>query len=143
MKIRNLKNLPVFDRDSAQVIGRVEKVVVGDDFRLAYLVIEIAEGDPGMVVRQDLEIGGESVTINSTASIKSYVAGEELSIYQKKIGDTVFDREGKELGVVSDFILSRDSMKVWGVMACRLGKWVMSSIIAGTVFWSLILTKVG
>ena len=68
-----------------------------------------------MVVRRDLEIGEETVTINSSASIKSYVAGEELSIYQKKIGDTVFDREGKELGAVSDFILSRDSMKVWGV----------------------------
>jgi len=115
MKIRNLKNLPVFDRDSAQVIGRVEKAVVGDDFRLAYLVIERAEGGPGMVVRQDLEIGEQAVTINTTASIKSYVAGEESSIYQKKIGDTVFDQEGKELGAVSDFILSRDSMKVWGV----------------------------
>ncbi|HBQ25127.1 MAG TPA: hypothetical protein DD791_01915 [Syntrophomonas sp.] len=117
MKIRNLKNLPVFDRDSAQVIGRVEKAVVGDDFRLAYLVIEMTKGDggPGMVVRQDIEIGEESVTINSPASIKSYAAGEELSVYQKKIGDTVFDREGKELGAISDFILSRDSMKVWGV----------------------------
>lgn len=115
MKVRNFKNLPVFDRESAQVIGRVEKAVVGDDFRLAYLVIEMTNDSPGMVVRQDLEIGEESVTINSRARIKSYIAGEELSIYQKKIGDTVFDQEGKELGVVSDFILSRESMKVWGV----------------------------
>lgn len=115
MKIRNIKNLPVFERDSAQIIGRVEKAVVGDDFRLAYLVIEMSEGGPGMILRKDLDLGKASVTINSRQSIKSYLAGEELSIYQKKIGDTVFDQEGKELGTVSDFIISRDKMKVWGV----------------------------
>lgn len=107
--------MPVFDRESARVIGRVEKAVVGDDFRLAYLVIERAEGDPGMVLRQDLDIGEESVTINSLNSIKSYVAGEELSIYQKKLGDAVFDWEGKELGIISDFVLSLDNMKVRGL----------------------------
>jgi uncharacterized protein YrrD len=115
MKIRNIKNLPVFDRESAQVIGRVEKAVVGDDYRLAYLVIAMTEGEPGMVLRKDMDIGEASITINSRQSIKSYVAGEELSIYQKKIGDTVFDQGGKELGTVSDFILSRDNMKIWGV----------------------------
>jgi len=115
MKIRNIINLPVFDRESARVIGRVEKVVVGDDYRLAYLVIEISGSDPGMVLVQDIDIGEASITIRNRKSIKSYVAGEELSVYQKKVGDTVFDQEGKELGVVSDFILSRDNIKVWGV----------------------------
>ncbi|MGS0763969.1 PRC-barrel domain-containing protein [Syntrophomonas curvata] len=115
MKIRNIKNLPVFDRESAKVIGRVEKAVVGDDYRLAYLIIEMTEGEPGMVLRKDMDIGEASVTINSRQSIKSYVAGEELSIYQKKLGDTVFDQGGRELGTVSDFIFSRDNMKVWGV----------------------------
>lgn len=116
MKIRNLKNLPVFDRESAQVIGRVEKAVVGDDYRLAYLIIVMgAGGELGMVLCKDMDIGEASVTIDGRQSIKSYVAGEELSIYQKKLGDTVFDQGGRELGTVSDFIFSQDNMKVWGV----------------------------
>ena|GEM_PF-334714 len=115
MKVRNLKNLPLFDRESTQVIGRVERAVIGDDYKLAYLVIEMPDGSPGMVLPADIEIGEQSVTINSRSSIKSYIAGEELSVYQKKIGDTVFDPEGKELGIVSDFILSRDNMKIRGV----------------------------
>ncbi|MGI5911926.1 MAG: PRC-barrel domain-containing protein [Syntrophomonadaceae bacterium] len=115
MKLRNIKNLPVFDRESSRVIGKVEKVVIGDDFKLAYLVIEMSDGSPGMILSKDLEIGENSVTIISPASIKSYEAGEELSVYQKKIGDTVFTPEGKELGTVSDMILSRNSMEVWGI----------------------------
>ncbi len=49
------------------------------------------------------------------ASMKSYAHGEELSIYDKKLGDLVFDKQGKELGVVSDFIIKREQKKVWGV----------------------------
>jgi uncharacterized protein YrrD len=128
MKIRNIINLPVFDRESAKVIGRVEKVVVGDDYRLAYLVIEIPGSDPAMVLVQDIDIGEASVTIRNRQSIKSYIAGEELSVYQKKVGDTVFDQEGKELGVVSDFILSRDSTKVWGV---EISSGAIKDILAG------------
>ncbi|MEN6351428.1 MAG: PRC-barrel domain-containing protein [Syntrophomonas sp.] len=115
MKLRNIKNLPVFDRTRAEVIGRVERAVIGDDCRLAYLVIDVLGRGPCMIRQDDLVLEAESVIIEGLDGIKSYVHGEELSISDKKIGDLVFDQQGREVGVVSDFILRPDKKEVWGL----------------------------
>ncbi|MDD3024894.1 MAG: PRC-barrel domain-containing protein [Syntrophomonadaceae bacterium] len=115
MKLRNVKDLPVFDRKRAEVIARVERAVIGDDCELAYLVINVPNRGTCMILKDDLKIEAESVVIDGLEGIKSYAHGEESSVYEKKIGDTVFDYQGKELGVVSDFILSSDNKGVWGL----------------------------
>ncbi|MEA4924023.1 MAG: PRC-barrel domain-containing protein [Syntrophomonadaceae bacterium] len=115
MKIRNLENLPVILESSAQEIGKVVKAVIDDDFSLAYLVIDLKEGGPGIIFSRDFWIGKHAVMVSHPDSIKSYAHGEESSIYEKKIGDTLLDKEGRELGVLSDFVINPDSKEVWGV----------------------------
>jgi uncharacterized protein YrrD len=56
-----------------------------------------------------------SVIVNNLDSIKSYAHGEELSIYDQKLGDKIFDSEGQELGILSDFIIANDNKTVCGV----------------------------
>ncbi len=115
MKLRNMKNMPVFDCQRAEVVGRVERAVIGDDCQLAYVVINVPERGVCMILNDDLKVEDESVVIEGWEGIKSYAYGEESSIYEKKLGDTVFDCQGKELGVVSDFILSPGNKEVWGL----------------------------
>lgn len=115
MRLRDLQNLPLFDRSRAEIIGKVQKGVVGDDFLLSYLVVELENGKLGMIKRPDFELARDTVVIEYPGSIKSYAHGEELSIYHKKVGDCVFGQEGKELGILSDFIVSPDSKRVRAV----------------------------
>lgn len=115
IKMRRLKNLPVFDVSNASIAGRVVRAVVGDDFKLAYIVIEKLEGGRGVLKKNDFILGPDALRIKNRRSIKSYIAGEELSMNRRKLGDTVFDSSGKELGVISDFILAADSSDVQGI----------------------------
>ena len=39
MKLRSLENMPVLLENTATTVGLVRKGVIGDDFRLAYLVV--------------------------------------------------------------------------------------------------------
>lgn len=115
MKLRDMENMPLFDRERAKVIGKVIRGVVGDDFVLAYLVVELNDGQTGMIERGDFEMGQGAVIVSRLDMIKSYAHGEELSIYQLKVGDAVFDQAGRELGVLSDFIISPNHKLVEGV----------------------------
>ena len=108
MRVRNLKNLPVFCNATAQVIGRVERGVIGDDFTLAYVIVELAEGEMKLISPRDIKLSDEALVIESVDGMKSYLYGEELSIYSKKIGDRIYDLQGQELGIVSDFVITGD-----------------------------------
>lgn len=115
VKVKDICGLPVFYKKQAKILGWVEKVVIGDDYELAYIVMKTEEKKDYMVRKGEFILTKEAVVIDDLKSIKSYVCGEELSIYEKKMGDKVFDEEGKELGVVSDFIISTENGRVWGV----------------------------
>jgi len=115
MKVRNMQNLPVLLADTAEKVGRVERAVIGDDYSIFYLVVHGPSGKPYLIFHDDFEIAENAVLIHDVKCMKSYAHGEELSVYEKKLGDAVFDRQGRELGVVSDFILKREQKKVWGV----------------------------
>jgi uncharacterized protein YrrD len=126
--VRSITNLPILLEGTAELLGLVEKVVIGDDFKVAYLVINTYRSGPGIIFRDDFMLGEDSVLIWDIKSIKSYAHGEESSIYEKKIGDTVFDREGKELGVISDFVINCNDKKVRGV---ELSSGVIKDILDG------------
>lgn len=115
MKTRRIKNLPVFYENSAEIIGRVEKTVIGDDYKISYLVICSDDGARKLVLREDFILTPSSVIVHDLNSIKSYAHGEELSIYEQKLGDKIFDSSGQELGILSDFIISNDNKTVCGV----------------------------
>lgn len=115
MKLRNLNKMPVFLAENARVIGTVQKAVIGDDFKLSYVVVQLTDGPTGMIDSKDLSLGPETIVIESEKCIKSYRHGEEYSIYDKKMGDIVFDGQGRELGKVSDFVISPENKKVQGI----------------------------
>lgn len=108
VRIRDMKNLPLFYEPDAEVIGQVERGVIGDDLRLAYIVVKANQGEWLMINGKDLILTDESVIIHDKNSMKSYQHGEELSVYQKKLGDRIYDHDGREIGVVSDFIIHPD-----------------------------------
>jgi len=118
LKMRNVNQMPVFLEQTAEVIGTVQKVVINDDFKLSYVVIERSDSPPGMILNDDLSLGEETIIIKDLDCIKSYQHGEELSIYDQKLGDVVFDKEGRELGEVSDFIISPRDKTVQGIEVC-------------------------
>jgi hypothetical protein len=74
VKLRNLKNIPVFSQGKAELIGQVDKAVIGDDFTLAYIVVNTEKG-AAMIKAEDLTIGEEAIIINSPDKIKSYAYG--------------------------------------------------------------------
>lgn len=115
LKTRQIQHLPVFLISRAEVVAMVRKAVIGDDFRLLYLVVKGEDGQEGLIFSEDLELTSEAVKIRDLNCIKSYAYGEELSVYKEKLGDSVFDQQGKELGIVSDFILSPTEKQVQGL----------------------------
>ncbi|MDR1159184.1 MAG: PRC-barrel domain-containing protein [Syntrophomonadaceae bacterium] len=115
MRLNSLKNLPVFYQPNAEIIGKIDHVVLGDDFQILYIVLEINGQGSKMIAHEDFQLTSESMVINDLGKLKSYSYGEEFSVYDKKIGDMVFDQSGKELGWVSDFLLTQNGKCVWGV----------------------------
>ena len=115
MKLRNLVNLPLLNANTAEKLGQIEKVVIGDDYRVLYLLVLSDNDRTCRVSSDDISIGADAVLIYDRASMKPCADGEELSVYKAKLGDLVFDNQGKELGTVSDFIIDRDNKEVWGV----------------------------
>jgi len=130
IKMRRLKNLPVFDRKTARVVGRVERAVVGGDFNLLYVVINRSEGGRGILKKDDFLLGPDALAINGCRRIKPYLTGEESPIYKRKLGDAVFDHNGTELGIISDFILAAGSADVEGV---EVSSGTIQDMLAGRV----------
>jgi len=115
VKLRSLKNMPVFYADQAQVLGRVEKGVIDDNFKLLYLVVRTEGENLALIRSEDCIIGEEAVKLLDGQGMKSYACGEELSMYDKKIGDRIFDSDGKELGILSDFVINPATKQVESV----------------------------
>ncbi|MEA1961873.1 MAG: PRC-barrel domain-containing protein [Bacillota bacterium] len=115
MKLRNIKNLPVLLEVSVETVGRVDKAVIGDNYCLLYIVVNLNEGKQVMIFRDDFYMTKEAVMIWEAESMKSYAHGEELTVYEKKLGDCVYSPEGRELGTVSDFILDTEEKSVQSI----------------------------
>lgn len=115
MKLRCLENMPVMQADTAEEIGTVRKGVIGDDFRLAYLVIETRNGGAGIIGAGDVKLGPTAVLVLDPGCIKSYAHGEESSIYDRKCGDTLYNSTGEELGLLSDFVIDLENKSITGV----------------------------
>lgn len=115
MRLENLRNLPVFNKLSNDFIGKVEKVVIDDNYKLAFVVIEMNDSSRKMLTKENFELSEDAILIENLDGMKSYLHGEDLSIYHKKIGDLVFDQNGKEIGYISDFILSLQQSEIYGI----------------------------
>jgi hypothetical protein len=83
LKLRNIENLPVLLAETAQEIGQVNKGVIGDDFKLAYLVINSDLTGPGLVLPDNFLLKQDAVIIPNVDCIKSYYMGKNHP-YMKK-----------------------------------------------------------
>ncbi len=115
MRLQSLNKLPVFYLPSASIVGEVLRPVMGDDFQIVYMVIDLFGQGTNMIAADDFKLSGEALLFTDRDVIKSYNYGVESTIYELKIGDLVFDINGKELGWVSDFLLDPKNKKVWGI----------------------------
>jgi uncharacterized protein YrrD len=115
LKLRNLVKLPLLDGYTAEKLGEIDKVIIGSDFRVLYLVMFVNNKQTCRVSCDDVVINDEAILIYDRSSIKMFQDGEQLSIYDTKLGDLVFDDQGKELGTVSDLIIDCENKEVWGV----------------------------
>ena len=115
MRLRNLKNMPVFNNHNAEIIGAVDKLVIGDDYKIAYLIVSLHGGSSQMFAPDEFVLSDNAVIVNDLSCIKSYLHGEELSIYDKKLGDLIFDHSGNELGIVSDFVVCPQEKQVYAI----------------------------
>ncbi len=115
MKLRNLVKLPLLDGHTAEKLGEIKRTVIGDDFRVLYLILQSNSGMTACVSCDEAIINRDAVLIYDRACIKSFQDGEQFSIYDAKLGDQVFDENGKELGTISDFLIDRENKEVWGV----------------------------
>lgn len=115
MKMRHIYKLPLLDGNTAEKLGEVERAVIGDDFRVLYLVAQGNNGRTWRISCDDVGINEEAVFIYDRSCIKSFQDGEQWTVYEAKMGDRVFDEQGKELGTVSDFIIDCDNKEIWGV----------------------------
>jgi len=115
LKLRNIISLPVFYEPTATVVGSVKEVVVDDDYRIGYLIINTNENEVRMIPSPCFVLSQHAVLINDMASIKPCPVREESTVYEKKVGDLIYDQEGREIGSVSDFIISREDHRVWGI----------------------------
>jgi len=127
LKLRNCKNLPVFHEPSAKILGRVDKAVVGDSYQIEYVIINLPDSEQRLIRAEDFQLTNEAIIIQHEQSMKSYAHGEELSVNERKIGDVVFDNEGEQLGIASDFIIDNDK-KVWGL---EISSGILADLLEG------------
>lgn len=114
MKARDLIKMPVVVTNEAEPVGAVYDVVVGQGFEVQGLVVEGKGGEKNFVASTDFTIGEDSVLIPTRKGLKPD-SGREESIYKKKIGDTVLDTEGREIGIISDLVIEPESKQVTGI----------------------------
>ncbi len=115
MKLRTIIGLPVFYAPTAEVLGTVQKVVFDNDFCISHLLIIAADNEELMIPSPCFTLNPDAVVINDRQSIKKRPLGEESKLYESKLGDVIYDATGKEIGSVSDFLVSSHEQRVWGI----------------------------
>jgi uncharacterized protein YrrD len=128
LKLRNIISLPVFYEPTATVLGSVHQVVLDDDYRVSYVVFMTNENEERMIPSPCFVLSRNAVLINDLTSIKPCPLREESTIYERKLGDVIYDGEGREIGSVSDFVVSMHDHRVWGV---EVYSGALSDILSG------------
>lgn len=115
MKLRNIRNFPVFYKDEAAILGRVKRVIVNDDYEIDCLIIDTTKQGQQIAPAKAITLGKNTVMLNNLEAMKPYSLEETLTVYEEKLGDVIFDQEGRELGMVSDLVVDRPSLKIIGI----------------------------
>lgn len=112
MKMRNILNLPVFYEEQAIIVGRVKRVLVNRAFQIPFLVVRSYQAGMQIIPTHQLILGKDTVIIDSLEALVPYIDDGEASIYEEKMGNVIFDQEGREIGMVSDFVVDPISLTI-------------------------------
>ncbi len=119
MKLRDLRNLPVFCRDKGYFMARIDHGIVDENFCLRYLVVKKADQTEAWIAAEDFTLTEERAEISQPACMKTGLDGENLSIYEKKCGNRIHDEKGGQIGRISDFIINPSTEKVVALEVSR------------------------
>jgi len=128
LKLRNLVKLPLLDGHTAEKLGEIKGAVIGDDFRVLALIMHSQNGFAGCIACDEAIINSDAVLIYDRQCIKPWQDGEQFTVYEAKLGDQVFDEQGRELGTISDFVIDCANQEVWGV---EISGGVMQDLLDG------------
>jgi uncharacterized protein YrrD len=112
LKLRNILNLPVFYEEQALIVGRVKRVLVNRSFQIAFLVVRSYQAGMQIIPAHQLILGKDTVIIDSLEALIPYIDEEQKTIYEEKMGNVIFDQEGRELGMVSDFVVDPATLSI-------------------------------
>lgn len=128
MKLRDLKCLPVFYEPAAAVVASVKTAVINDSYEIEYLVVLDQDNQERIIPRDDFKLHPDAVSITDLSCMKPVPIREQSTIYDRKLGDLVFNELGKEIGIITDFVISLAEKRACSV---EVGNGVLTDIWQG------------
>lgn len=128
MKLRDLKSLPVFFEPAAAVVASVKTAVFNDSYEIEYLVVFDQDDQERIIPRADFRLHPDAVSIADLSCMKPVPNREQSTIYERKMGDMVFNELGKEMGIITDFVISPPEKRACSV---EVGNGVLTDIWQG------------
>ena len=114
MKSRRLIGLPVIDEHRGTILGRVIDIIISPRLQVEGLVIG-GRGGKRLLLLDHLTIGQDAILVSDLRGLKPVKNGEHPTRIKDRIGLLVVDREGRELGGMSDLVVEPDSKAVQGI----------------------------
>ena len=105
VKLRDVKNLPVFCQKNRCFVARIDHAVIDEAFHLRYLVVKKSNGEEAWIAAEAFTLTEERAEIEEPTCMKIGLDGQNLSIYEKNCGRRVHDEKGGQVGRVTDFLL--------------------------------------
>ncbi len=114
MKSRRLIGLPVIDQHRGTMLGRVIDIIISPRLQVEGLLIG-GRGGKRFLLMDHLTIGQDAILVNDPRGLKKVKNGEHPTRIKDRMGLLVVDRDGRELGVVSDLVVEPESKAVQGI----------------------------
>ncbi len=114
MKSRRLIGLPVIDEHRGTILGRVIDIIISPRLQVEGLLIG-GRGGKRLLLMDHVTIGQDAILVSDLRGLKQVKNGEHPTRIKDRIGLLVIDRDGRELGVMSDLVVEPESKAVQGI----------------------------
>ncbi|MGI6549363.1 MAG: PRC-barrel domain-containing protein [Syntrophomonadales bacterium] len=114
VKSRRLIGLPVIDEHRGTVLGRVMDIVISPRLQVEGLLVGSRDGKRLLLI-DHLTIGQDAILVSDPRGLKRIKNGEHPTRIKDRMGLLVVNRDGRELGVMSDLVVEPESKEVQGI----------------------------
>lgn len=114
VKSRRLIGLPVIDEHRGTVLGRVMDIVISPRLQVEGLLVDSRDGKRLLLI-DHLTIGQDAILVSDPRGLKRIKNGEHPTRIKDRMGLLVVNRDGRELGVMSDLVVEPESKEVQGI----------------------------